>query len=204
MDNLYPSTNLSKTVLREAIKQEYAEVATNPRKGYHFHTGREALQRIGYDESLYQSIPDTNIASFAGTGNPFNLGPVKPGQVVVDVGAGAGLDALIAAQMVGPQGRVIGVDMTPDMLAKAQAGAEAMGLHHVEFLDGHADDLPLPTEFADILISNGVLNLTPDKEKTLTSWARVLKPGGHLYIGDILISQRIPQEALDDVNLWTG
>jgi SAM-dependent methyltransferase len=196
--------NLSDAALRDAIKKEYENVAMNPDKGYHFHTGREAANRIGYDKTLYDSVPEKNIASFAGTGNPFNLGPINPGEVVVDVGSGSGFDALIASKMVGPKGRVIGIDMTPEMLKKARSGAEEMGTTNVEFRKGHAEDIPLPDEFADVIISNGVLNLTPDKNKTLSEWARVLKRGGRLYIGDILVSKSMPQSALNDISLWTG
>ncbi len=196
--------NISDATLRDAIKKEYENVAIYPDKGYHFHTGREAANRIGYDKMLYDTVPEKNIASFAGTGNPFNLGPINPGDVVVDVGSGSGFDALIASKIVRPKGRVVGIDMTPAMLRKARSGAEEMGTTNVEFRKGHAEDIPLPDEFADVIISNGVLNLTPDKKKTLSEWKRVLKPGGRLYIGDILIEKSMPQSALDDISLWTG
>jgi len=197
-------SNISNATLREAIKKEYENVAVYPDKGYHFHTGRGAVNRIGYDKDLYDTVPEKNIASFAGTGNPFNLGPINPGDVVVDVGSGSGFDSLIASKMVGPKGRVIGIDMTPAMLKKARSGASEIGVINVEFREGHAEDLPLPDEFADVIISNGVLNLTPDKRKTLSEWERVLKPGGRLYIGDILVAKSIPQSALNDISLWTG
>jgi arsenite methyltransferase len=197
-------TNITDNALREAIKKEYAEVALNPNKGYHFHTGREAASRIGYDPELYAGLPEENIASFAGTGNPFCLGAIHPGDVVVDVGSGAGFDSLIAARKVGPRGRVVGIDMTVEMIEKAKTGAKIMGAANAEFRQGLADSLPTEDDFADVLISNGVLNLTPDKTKTLKEWARVLKPGGHLFIGDIVIEKKIPQEALDDISLWTG
>jgi arsenite methyltransferase len=198
------SINISVEELLDAIKREYSNVAIHPEKEYHFHTGRAALDRIEYDQVLYAFVPEENITSFAGTGNPFSLGPINDGDVVVDVGSGSGFDALIASQMVGPEGRVVGIDMTYEMLSKARSGAKNMGANNIEFREGYADQLPLPANFADVLISNGVLNLSPDKEKTLRDWARVLKPGGRLYIGDILVSERIPQEALDDISLWTG
>jgi SAM-dependent methyltransferase len=204
MDILQTITHITDNALREAIKKEYAEVARNPRKGYHFHTGRQAASRIGYDPELYAALPEENIASFAGTGNPFGLGPVHPGDVVVDVGSGAGFDSLIASRLVGSEGRVVGIDMTDEMIEKAQAGAKTMGAANVQFRKGFADSLPLADDFADVLISNGVLNLTPDKNKTLKEWARVLKPGGRMFIGDIAIEKKIPQEALDDISLWTG
>ena len=204
MDILQTMTHITDRALRDAIKQEYAEVALDPQKGYHFHTGRQAANRIGYDPQLYAGFPEENIASFAGTGNPFGLGPINPGDVVVDVGSGAGFDSLIAARLVGPRGRVVGIDMTAEMLEKAQAGAKYMGVGNVEFREGLADELPLADGFADVIISNGVLNLTPDKNKTLKEWARVLKPEGRLFIGDIVIEKKMTQEALDDISLCTG
>ena len=137
-------------------------------------------------------------------GNPFSLGPIEPGETVVDVGSGPGLDSLIASRLVGPEGRVIGIDMTDEMLNKARAGAETMGAANVEFREGLAEELQLPDESADVVISNGVLNLTLDKVETLTEWARVLKPGGRLQIGDILIGREVPQSALEDISLWTA
>lgn len=196
--------NISDATLRDAIQKEYENVAVNPGKGYHFHTGCEAANRIGYDKTLYNTVPEKNIASFAGTGNPFNLGPINSGDVVVDVGSGSGFDSLIASKMVGPKGRVVGIDMTHAMLEKARSGASEMGAINVEFREGHAEDLPLPDEFADVIISNGVLNLTLDKKKTLSEWKRILKPGGRLYIGDILVAKPIPQSSLNDISLWTG
>ncbi len=204
MNNQTQLSSIAMDILRRAIMKEYTEVARSPDKGYHFHTGRAACDRIGYDQTLYTAVPEENMASFAGTGNPFSLGPFHPGETVVDIGSGAGFDSLIAAGLVGPEGRVVGIDMTEDMLNKARKGAEQMDLSHVEFLHGYADDIPLPDRFADVVISNGVLNLTPDKKKTLHEWSRVLKPGGRLFIGDILIAKPLPQEALDDIDLWTG
>lgn len=195
---------ISESDLRKEVRKEYANVARDPHKGYHFHTGREALSRIGYDEALYEAIPEESIASFAGTGNPFMLGSIHAGETVVDIGSGAGLDALIAAKLVGPSGRVVGIDMTPEMRQKASAGAQAMGAQHVDFREGLVEDLPLPDAFADVVISNGVLNLTLDKVETLKEWARVLKPGGRLYIGDIQLTKTLPDAALDDISLWTG
>ena len=204
MSTLQTTTTISAEDLREEVRKEYANVALDPHKGYHFHTGRAAADRLNYDPALYADVPKDNLASFAGTGNPFKLGPINPGDVVVDVGSGSGFDSLIAAILVGAEGKVIGVDMTREMLDKARAGAEAMGAIHVEFREGYAENLPLADESADVVISNGVLNLTPDKVKTLSEWARVLKPGGRLYIGDILVAKSIPPEALDDISLWTG
>lgn len=204
MSTILKSLKISVGDLNDAIKKEYSKVAEEPKKGYHFHTGFDAADRIGYDRTLCTNIPDENIESFAGTGNPFGLGPINEGDVVVDVGSGAGLDSLIASQLVGPKGRVVGIDMTHEMLSKSRRGANKMGASNTEFREGYAENLPLPDNFADVVISNGVLNLTPDKEKTLKDWARVLKPGGRLYIGDILVSKKVPQSAMDDISLWTG
>jgi SAM-dependent methyltransferase len=157
------SINISVEELLDAIKREYSNVAIHPEKEYHFHTGRAALDRIGYDQVLYAFVPEENITSFAGTGNPFSLGPINDGDVVVDVGSGSGFDALIASQMVGPEGRVVGIDMTHEMLSKARSGAKNMGANNIEFREGYADQLPLPANFADVLISNGVLNLIKRK-----------------------------------------
>ncbi|MFQ5944194.1 MAG: methyltransferase domain-containing protein [Anaerolineales bacterium] len=190
--------------LREEIRKEYADVAHDPDKGYHFHTGREAATRLGYDETLYSHVPEGNIESFAGMGNPFILGPINRGETVVDVGSGSGFDSMIASAMVGAEGRVVGIDMTEEMLAKARDGAARIEATNVEFREGFAEDLPLPDDFADVVISNGVLNLTLDKTETLREWARVLRPGGRLQVGDILIAREVPESALNDISLWTG
>lgn len=195
---------LSRDELRAEIKKEYTNVALNPDKGYHFHTGRRLANLLGYDENLYAGLPESNIASFAGTGNPFSVGPINPGETVVDVGSGSGFDSLIASRLVGPAGRVIGFDMTPEMLKKAQAGAAAMDANNVEFREGLAESLPLQDNFADVVISNGVLNLTLDKTETLREWFRILKPGGRLQVGDILVARSVPADALEDISLWTG
>jgi len=199
-----PIPKISLDDLRLEIKKEYTNVALNPNKGYHFHTGRRLAALLGYEDSLYAGLPEGNIASFAGTGNPFSAGPINPGETVVDVGSGAGFDSLIASRLVGPQGKVIGFDMTEEMLKKARVGAETMGVHNVEFREGLAEKLPLPDDFADVLISNGVLNLMLDKTATLREWHRVLKPGGRLQVGDILVERPVPADALDDISLWTG
>jgi arsenite methyltransferase len=199
-----PIPKISLDELRLEIKKEYTNVALDPNKGYHFHTGHRLANLLGYDEALYSDLPESNIASFAGTGNPFSVGLLNPGETVVDVGSGAGFDSLIASRLVGSTGRVIGFDMTSEMLAKAQAGAAAMGASNVEFHEGLAESLPLPDNFADVVISNGVLNLTLDKTETLREWFRILKPGGRLQVGDILVEREIPADAMDDISLWTG
>lgn len=190
--------------LRMEIQKEYTNVALDPNKGYHFHTGRKLANILGYDEALYADLPEGNIASFAGTGNPFSVGDIHAGETVVDVGSGAGFDSLIASRLVGVTGKVVGVDMTPEMLNKARTGAEEMGASNIKFREGLAESLPIPDNFADVVISNGVLNLTLDKAETLREWLRILKPGGRLQVGDILVEREVPSDALDDISLWTG
>ncbi len=190
--------------LRQAIQEEYALVAAEPERDFHFHTGRRLAAIVGYDEEWLDGVPEATIASFAGTGNPFSLGRLMPGERVVDVGCGAGIDSIIAARMVGPMGDVIGVDMTPAMVAKAHAGAKEAGLPNVEFRQGLAESLPIADGWADVVISNGVLNLFPDKLAGLQEMARVLKPEGRLQIGDILVQKAVPEKGKQDINLWKG
>lgn len=190
--------------LRSEIRREYAQVATQPEKGFHFFTGRRLAKILGYCDEWLEGMPEAPIESMAGTGNPFSLGALKPGEHVVDVGCGAGLDTLIAARMVGPTGHVIGVDITPEMLEKARRSGSELGLSNVEFREGLAEDLPIPDDWADVIISNGVLNLMPDKARALKEMARVLKPNGRLQIGDILVEKPVPAEARLDIDLWAG
>lgn len=204
MSNLQNIPKISLVKLQGEIQQEYTNVAHDPQKGYHFHTGRRAADIHGYDPAHYAEVPEESIQSFAGTGNPFLAGSINSGDIVIDVGSGAGFDSLIASQMVGSEGHVIGIDMTEAMLNKARAGATAMQATNVEFREGFAETLPLEDDYADVLISNGVLNLTLNKTATLSEWQRVLKPGGRLQIGDIVIARPIPQSGLDDISLWTG
>ena len=165
---------------------------------------RAGTRLLGYEDAWLDGIPEGAIESLAGTGNPFAIGPIAPGERVVDVGCGAGIDSLIAARMVGPTGAVAGVDMTPEMLAKARAGAAAMGATNVDFREGFAESLPVADGWADVVISNGVMNLFPDKTAGLREMARVLTPGGRLQIGDILVQKAVPQSAKRDIDLWKG
>ncbi len=190
--------------LRQAAQEEYERVASEPDRGFHFHTGRPLAEILEYEAAWMQGLPEGAVESFAGTGNPFALGPIHPGDRVVDVGSGSGFDSLIAARMVQPEGRVVGVDMTPAMVEKASRSAERMGLQNVEFRRGYGEELPVDDEWADVVISNGVLNLIPDKEAGLGEMARVLRPGGRLQIGDILVEKEVPDSAKRDVDLWTG
>ena len=188
--------------LRRAIQDEYTLVAAEPERGFHFHTGRRLAAILEYDGEWLDAVPEATIASFAGTGNPFSLGLLAAGEHVVDVGCGAGIDSIIAAKMVGATGSVVGVDMTPAMVAKAREGAEEAEAHNVEFRQGLAESLPVDDGWADVVISNGVLNLFPDKLAGLQEMARVLKPGGRLQIGDILVQKAVPDNGKRDINLW--
>jgi SAM-dependent methyltransferase len=199
-----PVPNLNLGELRQAIQEEYAVVAEKPEQGFHFHTGRPLARLLNYADEWLEGIPAASIESFAGTGNPFSLGQLKPGERVVDVGSGAGIDSLIAAKMVGPEGHVVGVDMTPAMLAKARRAAGQSGLKNVEFREGFGEALPVLNGWADVVISNGVLNLFPDKSVALAEMARVLKPTGRLQIGDILVQKAVPDSAKAKIDLWTG
>lgn len=190
--------------LRLAIQDEYRDVATTPEKGFHFHTGRPLAAMLGYPQAETDRLPNSVIESFAGVGNPYVFGPMQPGEAVVEIGSGAGFDAILAAQQVGPTGRVIGVDMTPAMLEKARANAVLLGLDHVEFRQGFAEELPFPDAFADVVISNGVINLSPDKEIVFREIARVLKPGGRIQIADIAVEKVVPDSAKENIDLWTG
>lgn len=199
-----PTLNLDLNELRQAIQAEYQVVAEDPGHGFHFHTGRPLARILSYDAAWLEGIPEASIESFAGTGNPFSLGDLQPGDQVVDVGCGAGIDSLIAAKMVGAEGRVVGVDMTPAMLAKARQSGQEAELDTVEFREGFGEALPVADGWADVVISNGVLNLFPDKAAALNEMARVLKPGGRLQIADILVEKPVPEGAKQNIDLWTG
>ncbi len=190
--------------LRVEIQKHYAEVATSPDHDFHFHTGREAARRVGYDEAIIADIPDEVILSFAGVSNPFHFGLPRPGETVLDVGSGAGVDAIIAAKAVGAEGRVIGVDMTPEMLAAARRNANLMGLNNVEFREGLIERLPVDVGSIDLVISNGVLNLTVDKHGAYKQIARALKPGGRFQIADICVDKPVSEGAKRNIDLWTG
>lgn len=190
--------------LRLAIQEEYKRVALEPEHGFHFHTGRKLARMLGYPDEWLAGIPEASIESFAGTGNPFSLGALRPGEKVVDVGSGAGIDSLIAGRMVAPGGRAVGVDMTPAMLEKARRATQESGIDNVEFRLGYAEALPVEDSWADVVISNGVLNLVPDKSTALQEMARVLKPKGRLQIGDILVQKAVAESAKSRIDLWTG
>lgn len=198
------TANLDREELRRRVAEKYRNVALNPELGFHFHNGAPLARMSGYPEDVISALPPANVESFAGTGNPFLFGDLHPGEHVVDVGCGAGFDTLIAARQVGSAGRVIAVDMTLEMRAKAAAGAAALGLTNVEVVDGFAESLPVSDGWADVVISNGVVNLCPDKPAVFREMFRVLEPGGRIQLGDILVHRAVPQEAKDDIDLWSG
>jgi len=189
--------------LREEVKAKYRAVALDPHGSYHFHTGRPLARRLGYDEAILDELPDRAVEAFAGVGNPFSLGAVKPGERVVDLGSGGGFDCFIAARQVGPQGRVVGIDMTEEMLGRSRAAAAALQVRNVEFRRGAIEDMPIDDAWADVVISNGVINLCADKRRVFTEIMRVLKPGGRLQFADIATGKPVPEAALRNIELWT-
>jgi SAM-dependent methyltransferase len=190
-------------VLRDEIQKTYTEVSTEPGREFIFPTGRAWAQDLGYPRELAR-VPEATVESFAGVANPHALGRIDPGAVVLDLGCGAGTDLLIAAQMAGPEGRAIGVDMTPSMLARARASARQMGLGNVELHEALIESLPLPDESVDVVISNGVIDLVPDKEAVFAEIDRVLRPGGRLQIADVVIHKELSEDARKRIDLWTG
>ena len=190
--------------LRSEVQSHYTEVADHPDGEFHFHTGRYAAEQLGYDSAWLAGLPESAIEAFAGVANPFVWGLPAEGEHVVDVGSGGGFDAAIAAQAVGPQGAVVGVDMTPAMLKRAGQLATALGFDHLEFQEGLAEELPVPDGWADLVISNGVLNLVPDKVTAYREVFRVLRPGGRIQIGDVCVEREVPEAAKRDIDLWTG
>jgi SAM-dependent methyltransferase len=203
-DNALAELGIELDELRCAIQEEYGAVATTPGQGFHFHTGRHLASILGYLDEWLVGVPEKSIERFAGTGNPFRIGELSPGERVVDVGCGAGIDSLIAAKKVGSSGQVIGVDMTDAMLENARSAAQHSSFDNVEFRKAYAEGLPVTDGWADVVISNGVLNLTPDKSSTLGEMARVLKPTGRLQIADILVQKAVPEGAKRKIDLWTG
>lgn len=190
--------------LRVEVQRKYAEVATEPDAAYHFHTGRVIAERCRYDMEAVDRLPLVAVESGAGVANPFELRDLQPGEKVVDLGSGAGMDAFLAAEAVGATGYVVGVDMTQEMLTKSRQTAQDMGVTNVEFREGFVENVPVPDEWADVVISNGVINLCPDKAATLHDIWRVLRPGGVLQFADIANGIDVPEEARREIDLWTG
>jgi SAM-dependent methyltransferase len=183
----------------------YSRVATAPNDEFHFHRGLQyAATKLGYDAAELAALPLDVTSSFAGVGNPHAIDRIPTGATVVDIGCGAGTDLLLAALRTGPEGRAIGVDMTDAMRCRASQGAAACGLDNVEVRNGDATRLPIDDHSVDFVISNGVLNLVPEKERAVAEIARILKPGGRVQIADIIIGEVLPESARRDIDLWTG
>ena len=190
--------------LKCEIKKTYAKVSQEPEQDFIFPTGRAWATDLAYPADLLARVPERAAESFAGVANPFSLGPLVEGERVLDVGSGAGMDSLVAAQMVAPGGSVTGIDMTEEMLAKAGAAAAEMGVDNVEFIEGDAENLPFESESFDVVISNGVIDLIPDKDAVFSEIYRVLKPGGRVQIADVTIQNPVSEEGKRNIDLWTG
>jgi SAM-dependent methyltransferase len=197
-------TAVDAEALRDEVRKKYREVAADPDGTYHFHTGRPLAARLGYELAVVDALPDAAVESFAGVANPLSLRPLTEGERVVDVGSGAGFDCFVAAHHVGSSGHVVGVDMTEEMLSKARRTAASIGFEHVEFREGLAEDLPIETGWADVVISNGVINLCADKRVVFREIHRVLRPGGHLEFADIANGRPVPEAAIQNIDLWTA
>ena len=190
-------------LLKSEIKKTYASVSEAPENDFIFPTGRAWAEDLGYPEEL-ANVPESAVESFAGVANPWAMGRLAVGERVLDLGSGAGTDSLIAAQMVGAEGSVTGIDMTPAMLAKARAAAAEMGIGNVEFVEGEAERLPFPDAAFDVVISNGVIDLIPDKDAVFAELFRVLVPGGRLQIADVTVQNPVGAEGRRNIDLWTG
>jgi arsenite methyltransferase len=191
--------------LREEISKVYRELARDPKKGYHFHTGADyAIERLCYSREALAELPDAVTGPFAGVGNPLAAGAPRSGETVVDIGAGSGMDAFLAAGAVGPTGKVIAVDMTDVMFERGGDNVALTGLRQIEYRKGWAEALPVPDASVDLVISNGVINLSPDKDRVFREAYRVLKPGGRLQVADIVVHRDIPPAAREDIAIWTA
>jgi len=191
-------------LLRSEIQRTYASVSTEPDQDFIFPTGRAWAQDLEYPADLLTRVPESSCESFAGVANPFSMGALQPGEDVLDVGCGAGMDTLIAAQMVGRDGSVTGIDMTTAMVAKARGSVAVMGLGNVTIVEGSAEHLPFDDASFDVVISNGVIDLIPDKDAVFSEIARVLRPGGRIQLADVTIQNPVSEESKQDIDLWAG
>jgi arsenite methyltransferase len=195
---------LDVTLLRSEIQRTYADVSTQPDREFIFPTGRAWALDLGYPQDLLARVPEASCESFAGVANPFSMGALQPGEDVLDVGCGAGVDSLVAAQMVGATGSVTGIDMTPEMVAKARGSIAEMGLGNVRIVEGSAEHLPFDGASFDVVISNGVIDLIPDKDAVFSEITRVLRPGGRIQLADVTIQNSVSEESKRDIELWAG
>ena len=195
--------NIDVETLKREIKKTYAQVSTEPERDFIFPTGRAWAEDLNYPDELAR-VPENAVESYAGVANPFSLGRLSPGERVLDVGCGAGTDTLVAAQMVTPTGHVTGIDMTPEMLAKARGAAAEMTTANIEFVKGDVEQLPFAGESFDVVISNGVIDLIPDKDAVFSGLFRVLRPGGRIQLADVTIQKPVSEEGRRDIDLWTG
>ena len=195
---------LDVALLRSEIQRTYADVSTQPDQEFIFPTGRAWALDLDYPRDLLARVPEASCESFAGVANPFSMGVLQPGEDVLDVGSGAGMDTLVAAQMVGPTGSVTGIDMTPEMVAKARGSVAEMGLGNVTFVEGSAEHLPFDDASFDVVISNGVIDLIPDKDAVFSEITRVLRPGGRIQLADVTIQNPVSEESKRDIDLWAG
>jgi arsenite methyltransferase len=190
-------------LLKEEIRKTYASVSQEPEKDFIFPTGRAWAEDLDYPPEL-ATVPETAVESFAGVANPFSLGRIEPGERVADLGCGAGTDSLVAALMVAPGGHVTGMDMTPEMLAKARRAADELAVGNVEFVEGEIEHLPFADGSIDVVISNGVIDLVPDKDAVFAEIFRVLRPGGRMQLADVTIQNPVSEEGRRNIDLWTG
>ncbi len=195
---------LDVALLRSEIQRTYAAVSNEPDHVFMFPTGRAWAQDLGYPADLLARVPETSCESFAGVANPFSLGVLRPDEHVLDIGCGAGMDTLVAAQMVGADGTVTGIDMTPAMVAKARRSVAETGLANVTIVEGSAEELPFESASFDVVISNGVIDLIPNKDAVFSEIARVLRPGGRIQLADVTIQRPVSEEGKRNIDLWTG
>jgi arsenite methyltransferase len=195
---------LDVALLRSEIQRTYADVSTQPDQEFIFPNGRAWALDLGYPQDLLARVPEASCESFAGVANPFSMGPLQPGEDVLDVGSGAGMDTLVAAQMVGPTGSVTGIDMTPEMVAKARGSIAEMGLDNATIIEGSAEHLPFDDATFDVVVSNSVIDLIPDKDAVFSEITRVLRPGGRIQLADVTIQNPVSEESKRDIDLWAG